>query len=77
MANDVFIISMYESENKEMITNSKAIISANYGVEARYEELDEHFLRFSIIEQYLNFKEKRMQPSFNGERQFAKIIQNL
>ena len=77
MANDVFIISMYESENKEMITNSKAIISANYGVEARYEELDEHFLRFSIIEQYSNFKEKRMQPSFNGERQFVKSIQNL
>lgn len=75
--NNIFIVSIHESHNKEMTTNSSAITAARNGMETTYDAIDLQFLNNTIVEHYLKFVEKRNHLSFNGEVDFVRALKNL
>ena len=75
--NNIFIVSIHEGHNKEMITNSSAITAARCGMEATYDTIDQRFLNYTVVERYSKFLEKKNRLSFNGEVDFVRTLQNL
>jgi hypothetical protein len=75
--NNIFIVSIHESHNKEMITNSSAITAARCGMEATYDTIDQQFLNYTVVEHYSKFLEKKNHLSFNGEVDFVRVLKDL
>ena len=75
--NNIFIVSVHEAHNKEMIANSSAIFSAHCGIQASYNTVDQQFINDSIVEHYSRFVDKKNHLSFSGEIDFVNALQTL